>query len=151
MKPVRKLCHAEVQRRTRASELLTTLLVTLATCPVIPAQQGSITLQQTKFLLSRSDAAGNVYGVGSVLGDTPTAGAAQTQFGGGSCPSIGVPFGGPVDLPCPDAFIVKQDASGKTIFATYLGGPTADGAQALAVNAAGEVYVVGTTGGSFPT
>jgi uncharacterized protein (TIGR03437 family) len=43
------------------------------------------------------------------------------------------------------------DSAGNTVFATYLGGPTADNAATLAVDTAGEVFVAGTTGGSFPT
>jgi uncharacterized protein (TIGR03437 family) len=91
------------------------------------------------------DAAGNSYSTG---GGTVTAGAAQTQPGGGSCVLVGR-F--PIPGPCTDATIVKADASGNVIYGTLLGGPTADAATALSVDPAGNVYVAGTTGGSFPT
>lgn len=95
------------------------------------------------------DAAGNVYatyGTNSAAGVTP--GAAQTQPGGGLCPFVSprAPLG-----PCTDVFIVKSDASGKKVYATLLGGPTNEYGAALTVDVAGNVYVIGPTGGSFPT
>src|SRR5439155_18037893 len=53
----------------------------------------------------------------------------------------------------PDAYVSKVRVSGSTssvVFATYLGGDTADQATALAVDAAGNIYITGTTGGDFP-
>ena len=94
------------------------------------------------------DAAGNVYSTGGVGGGAAqlvTAGAAQTQPGGGSCLAV---FG---TQPCYDAYVVKADASGKLVFGTLLGGSTVDIGTALAVDAAGNVFVAGVTGGSFPT
>jgi hypothetical protein len=89
------------------------------------------------------DAAGNGY----YLGGPVTAGAAQTQSGGGVC------FAGihPIQEACPDAGVVKIDASGNEVFGTLLGGPTTDNGTALAVDAAGNVFLTGTTGGQFPT
>src|SRR5260370_34779830 len=79
-----------------------------------------------------------------------TPGAAQSQPGGGTCTSYGGGIGpGIVTRPCSDAYIIKQDAAGTTVFATYLGGPTDDAAMALAIDSAGSVYVAGTTGGTF--
>jgi uncharacterized protein (TIGR03437 family) len=114
---------------------------------------GSITTRRAPFYATVVDRSGNLYSAGSALagGLTPTPGAAQTQSGGGTCTTIEPPFGGVFVGPCDDAFVVKQDSTGKTVFATYLGGPTNDRAALVAVNSAGEVYVTGSTDGSFPT
>ena len=99
------------------------------------------------------DAAGNLYSFGS---GPVTSGAVQTQPGGGTCwintgfslrprPSFGAFH------PCSDAYVGKVDPSGDLVWGTYLGGPTADTAAALAVDGAGNVFVTGTTEGSFPT
>jgi uncharacterized protein (TIGR03437 family) len=58
---------------------------------------------------------------------------------------------GGVPGPCSDAYVGKSDAAGNIVFGTLLGGPTADGATALAVDSAGNVFIAGSTGGSFPT
>jgi uncharacterized protein (TIGR03437 family) len=92
------------------------------------------------------DAAGNLYSFGS---GPVTPGAAQTQSGGGTCLLGGGFFGFPI--PCPDAYIAKVDPSGNLVWGTYLGGPTRDRATALAVDGAGNVFVTGGSGGSFPT
>jgi uncharacterized protein (TIGR03437 family) len=95
---------------------------------------------------STIDAAGNVYQAGSSTGTANvTSGAAQTTNGGGVC------SGFPSAEPCSDALIVKTDSSGKEIFGTLLGGPAADSGLAVAADAAGNIYTVGSTGGSFPT
>jgi uncharacterized protein (TIGR03437 family) len=111
---------------------------------------GSITMRQAPGRVIVTDAAGNLYAAANAESFKATPGAAQPQPGGGDCVIIGVPFGGTIHQPCLDIFILKQDASGKTVFGTYLGGPTNDATSAIAVNAAGEVYVAGMTGGSFP-
>jgi len=90
------------------------------------------------------DTAGNVYSVETVLGQWPvTSGAAQPQPGGGVC-------GLHQNLPCSDAYISKIGPKGSLLIGTMLGGPTSDSAGALAVDAAGNIYVSGQTGGSFP-
>jgi uncharacterized protein (TIGR03437 family) len=53
--------------------------------------------------------------------------------------------------PCNDAFLEKTDSNGNVLFATYLGGPTDDYGTKLAIDSAGNIYVAGFTGGSFPT
>jgi uncharacterized protein (TIGR03437 family) len=97
---------------------------------------------------STFDSSANVYMIGeasSAAGVTP--GAAQTTpGGGGSC--FYTPAG---PAPCTDAFIVKADPSGNKVWATLLGGPTEDFGQAVTTDAAGNIYVIGGTGGSFPT
>lgn len=99
------------------------------------------------FHTSVIDAAGNVYNTGSIVGPggIVTAGAAQVQSGGGTCQAL---FG---TEPCSDAYVAKADASGNLTFGTLLGGPATDIGTALAVDAAGNVFVAGTTGGVFPT
>jgi uncharacterized protein (TIGR03437 family) len=86
-----------------------------------------------------------VYTTTSVLPPAVTTpGAAQTQPGGGICTEL-------FPLPCYNAYIAKSDSSGNTVFATYLGGASNSLGQAIAVDAAGNIYVAGTTGSSFPT
>src|SRR5258708_33979631 len=77
-----------------------------------------------------------------------TPGAAQTQYGGGTCylPSRGINFA----IPCADAWVAKVDASGNLVFGTLLGGPANDYGTALAVDDAGSVFVPGSAGGSLP-
>ena len=106
-----------------------------------------ITSHSIPFPGSFIDAAGNVYTAGSVTGTSPlvTPGAAQTQGGGGTCPGLRFPE------PCSDAYVGKADAVGNLVFGTLLGGPNFDYATGLTVDADGNVYVVGDTGGSFPT
>jgi len=106
----------------------------------LPLPQGS----------SAVDVAGNVYSTTSVMPPaTTTPGAAQTQSGGGTCLLITPPSGSPA--PCYQAYIVKSDASGNTVFATYLGGASNSNGEVIAADASGNVYVAGTTGSSFPT
>ncbi len=92
------------------------------------------------------DSASNVY----YLDGPVTEGAAQTQGGGGTC-YLTTGLIGTIPVACPDAHIVKVDPSGNVIWGTLLGGPTTDTGTALAVDAAGNVYVTGTTEGQFPT
>ena len=95
------------------------------------------------------DAAGNTFATGFTCSSKfpTTSGALQTQFGGGAC-LLGMfpnPGGGG------DAFVVKLDPTGAVVWATYLGGSGYDAANAIAVDAAGNVYVAGQTSSSnFP-
>jgi len=98
---------------------------------------------------STVDAQGNVYSTTSLVPPaTTTPGAAQTQPGGGACFIITPPSESPA--PCYQTYIVKSNGSGGTVFATYLGGASNSNGQAIAVDAAGNIYVAGATGGSFP-
>ncbi|GAB4142141.1 MAG: hypothetical protein Kow0040_31120 [Thermogutta sp.] len=47
-----------------------------------------------------------------------------------------------------DAFVVKISPQGEHVWSTYLGGSAYDGAEAVVCDAAGNVYVAGTTGSS---
>lgn len=92
------------------------------------------------------DSAGNTYLTGSTCSATfaTTPGVFQPQYGGGACRSFFTP-GGSFPLPSGDAFVVKLDPNGSVVWATYLGGSGEDVAQSIAVDAAGDVYVAGTT------
>ena|SRR5436853_3486532 len=117
------------------------------TTPVADAPSSSLgvpAIEFSTFLKGRSangvarDADGNIYVTGNALGDfAATPGAAQSQFGGGDS----------------DAFVMKLNAAGtQVIYATYLGGSGYDSGASLAVDAAGNAYVAGTTGSAdFPT
>jgi|GEM_PF-2311475 len=91
------------------------------------------------------DAAGNAYLAGFAGSkDFPvTAGALQTTFAGPG--QVGSSFGG-------DGFVAKLNATGTALlYSTYLGGLGSDFANGIAVDAAGNAYVAGTTGSSnFP-
>ena len=96
------------------------------------------------------DSRGNTYLSGSVSGSpfTATPGAWQSQSAGGTC------YGGefvPQPIPCHNAFVIKLDASGNVVFATYLGGAGSADGGAIAVDSEGNVYVSGSVvNGSFP-
>jgi hypothetical protein len=82
------------------------------------------------------DGSGNLYATGWTEAlNFPIAGAAQASSGGGV-----------------DAFVVKLNAAGTSIvYATYIGGNSDDRAAAIAVDAAGEAYVTGSTASAnFP-
>jgi uncharacterized protein (TIGR03437 family) len=82
------------------------------------------------------DVQGNVYVTGTTGSlDFPTKGAIQTKTGGSG-----------------DAFVVKLNQGGLPVYATYLGGNANDSAAGIAIDAAGNAYVVGTTFSTdFPT
>jgi uncharacterized protein (TIGR03437 family) len=82
------------------------------------------------------DVQGNVYVTGTTGSlDFPTKGAIQAKTGGSG-----------------DAFVAKLNQSGLPVYATYLGGNANDSAAGIAIDAAGNAYVVGTTFSTdFPT
>lgn len=55
------------------------------------------------------------------------------------------PFAPPTAVSCPHAYVVKQDSSGKVLYATYLGGASADGGIAVTTDAQDNAYVTGFT------
>ena len=79
-----------------------------------------------------------------------TPGAAQTQPGLGICSLVATGIIGTMQYYCTDAFILKQQPDGSLVYATYLGGDKQDTVGGIALDAAGNVYVTGTTGGDFP-
>jgi Beta-propeller repeat len=82
------------------------------------------------------DATGNAYVTGVTYSNNfPRLGALQSTFGGG----------------LQDGFVAKLNPTGALVYSTYLGGSGDDLGQAIAVNAAGEAYVTGTTfSANFP-
>lgn len=104
------------------------------------------------------DKAGNIYVAGGTTSSSvpTTAGAFQrsaepTQFGTETLPGP-PPFGGPRPVYCRHAFVAKLDPAGtQIIYATYLAGTGDDFARAIALDGAGNAYVVGSTGSTdFP-
>jgi uncharacterized protein (TIGR03437 family) len=135
-----------IAAESRISAAIRRIVVTIGLTGGIAAQSNPAainTISLPTYGQAVFDAAGNGY----YLNGPVTAGAAQTQSGGGVC------FAGvhPIQEACPDAAVVKFDASGNEVFGTLLGGPTTDNGTALAVDAAGNVFLTGTTGGQFPT
>jgi uncharacterized protein (TIGR03437 family) len=54
-------------------------------------------------------------------------------------------------IPCADAFVAKLDPVGNLLWATYLGGSAPEQANGVAVDANGNIFVVGVTNsGDFP-
>lgn len=128
----------------RHTRILLALLLSPATLPAQPASIVTHNIPTRGVTLF--DASGNTYITGTSNGQTPvTPGAAQTQPGGGFCVTLSF------SVPCSDAYILKTDPAGNVIFGTLLGGPTNDDGNALAVDAGGNVFIVGSTSGSFPT
>lgn len=94
------------------------------------------------------DAAGNSYITGGTISsDFPiTPQAFQKSLGAGNC--------GTLDRPqsCTDAFVAKMNSSGTTlIYSTFLGGSLQDAGDHIALDSAGNAYIVGdTTSADFP-
>ncbi len=90
------------------------------------------------------DRAGNAYVTGATASPTfPIVAAHQPN-----CAPSGTPF----TTPCADAFVAKLNANGSALlFSTFLGGRGADAGRAIALDAAGSAYVMGTTNSvNFP-
>ncbi len=85
------------------------------------------------------DSAGNAYvtGATSSLNFPVTPGAFQTTYGGGNV----------------DAFVTEINPTGSAlVYSTYLGGSSYDGGYGIAVDSAGNAYVIGwTSSTNFPT
>src|ERR1035441_5645056 len=154
------LASSLTSRAIRHGQAILAASLSLAT--VLRSQPASITNTPPAFYLpvvpARADASGNVFYFGTAHGqgnDGPvTQGAVQTQNGGGTCYLAGLGQAGSTGnfpIPCTDAWVAKVDASGALAFGTLLGGQTDDSATALAVDGAGNIFVAGSTGGSFPT
>ncbi len=74
------------------------------------------------------DAQDNVFAAGTVTGSL----SGQTALGEG------------------DAFVRKYDASGNELWTRQFGSAAADSAHSIRVDASGDVFVLGTTGGALP-
>ena len=87
------------------------------------------------------DGAGNVYIVGNTTSQNlPAVSAVQPAFGGETANFMNG-----------DAFVAKFSPAGALVYLTYLGGSGDDSAAAVAVDSAGNAYVVGnTTSTNFP-
>jgi hypothetical protein len=60
-------------------------------------------------------------------------------------------LGGGDSSPHPDAFVARLSPDGRLVFSSYLGGSYWDEGHAIALDAAGNVYVTGATmSGDFP-
>jgi hypothetical protein len=97
-----------------------------------------------------TDAAGNTHVAGrTASAEFPTTNAYDATYGGNICrPDTGAPR----TEACPDAFVMKLDASGALVYSTYFGGGDWDEAFGIALDAGGNVYVTGTTRSTdFPT
>lgn len=98
------------------------------------------------------DPFGNIYITGYAGDGLPvTPGAFQEEFATGiNCN----PFGGAIFV-CPDAYVAKINPSAagdkSLIYATYLGGPGTDIANAISVDSSGNAYIAGiTNSAAFP-
>ncbi|HKR94133.1 MAG TPA: choice-of-anchor D domain-containing protein, partial [Candidatus Angelobacter sp.] len=88
------------------------------------------------------DPAGNAYITGFTESNTfPTLNAFQPVFGNANSIFFNIP----------DAFVTKLDPTGALVYSTYLGGPGQDGGASIAVDAAGNAFVVGSADRNFPT
>src|ERR1700682_890429 len=110
-------------RRLGAAALgLIALILVSAACAIAKSAPASIsTIPRPSGARPFFDASGNTY----YLSGQPTAGAAQTQPGGGTCFIPGF-HGIPIPAPCPDASVMKVAPSGNQIWGTLFGGPAAD-------------------------
>lgn len=93
------------------------------------------------------DALGSAHVIGWTRStDFPTVNALQPTLAPFDTPCHGGP-------PATDVFVTKLNPAGSALsYSTYLGGSCGDDGSAIAVDAAGNAYVVGTTGSSdFPT
>ena len=88
-----------------------------------------------------ADAVGNAYLAGKTFDPAfpATPGAYQTRYSG---PASACPF----PLPATDVFVLKLNPTGSgVVWGTYLGGSAADVANSVAVDLAGQVWLVGAT------
>jgi len=98
------------------------------------------------------DGAGNAYVTGKTRANNfpTTPNALQRVFGGPDpCGSLNLDPSGACGF---DAFVTKIDAAGHFAYSTYLGGSSHDAGNGIAVDGAGNTYVVGETCSTdFPT
>ncbi|MGD1068916.1 MAG: SBBP repeat-containing protein [Bryobacteraceae bacterium] len=109
--------------------------------------QGPVSTPANVLSSLTADSAGNAYLAGTT-GDPNfpvTPGAFQTAFAGGPVNGYGIPASG-------DGFVAKLNPDGNSfVWATYLGGAGNDAVNSIAVDAAGDAWVTGTTASpTFP-
>lgn len=92
------------------------------------------------------DSTGNAYVTGGTISDNfPTLNPYQAAHGG-FCPS------GSFTNECEDAYLSKFSPNGTLLYSTYLGGSDFDQGNSVALDAAGNIYLVGDTNSiNFPT
>jgi beta-propeller repeat-containing protein len=131
--------------------LLTAMLVAPALLAAMPAGAASVTMARTIGGVQNdyaytviTDAAGYMYLTGMTRSPAfPVVAALQPTYAG-SGTLIGSTAG--------DAIVVKLAPDGSTVWATFLGGSGGDGGLGIALDAAGNVFVSGTTSSTnFPT
>ncbi len=108
-----------------------TLCLALAAAGTLPAAElvYSVTLHGAQTLAIAADSQGNTYLTGEASGTFPSAPRWFQPATGG--------FG--------DAFVLKIDPTGQVLWGALLGGSELDWAYHIAVDSAGDVYVVGVT------
>ena len=113
------------------------LTVLLLVTPIFPAtSSGTMAV----------DSAGNVWRTGKGVFVLATANAFQKSALGGVCATYQLsPFDPPTTVSCNHAYVIKQDPSGKVLYATYLAGGSEDGGTAITTDAQGNAYVTGYT------
>jgi hypothetical protein len=91
-----------------------------------------------------ADANGNAYVTGYTRskGLATTPGVVQPIDNSGVC-TEGV--SNPTSYPCEEGFVGRFDPQGRLVFLTYLGGSNADFPSSIAIDAAGAIYLAGTT------
>ena len=85
------------------------------------------------------DASGNVF----IAGQTTA-----PDFQPKTDTQLGTPPTGPADL---RSFLMKLDATGKTLWSTFLGGSAISSAQTVALTSDGNILVSGTSDANFPS
>src|SRR5437879_549182 len=125
------------------------LFATLMMAPILTTAsiRTLASLPKAQIVATAVDQSGAVYATGTISSaDLPvTPGAFQSQYHATTCSWPQWSF------PCPDGFVVKFNAAGQLVYATYLGGDGADRPAAIAVDEAGNAYVAGATFSSnFP-
>ena len=132
------------------------LCIALATC-IVQAGPGALTYSTylggdgADIIHAMAvDASNNVYLTGETLSSNfpVTAGAFQKKHAGQPGTVTGILSPAPA---LPDAFVVKLNPAGQIVYATYLGGASADAGLGIAVDSGGSAYVVGRTSSqNFP-
>jgi hypothetical protein len=91
-------------------------------------------------------------GSGTDVGNGITVDAAGNSYIVGSTTSSNFPGASGTYAGNQDAFVVRLDPDGNRIYSTYLGGSSTDAGNAIAIDAAGNAYVTGSTNSTnFPT